>query len=1184
MDKQSAVNPGKGVKVSALKISGFQVEIEKPKQDTSEVDEWVAQVIRKTETGDKTKNQGGKPTKVKSKAVTYPQINIVTVSPRNPELPNPVDTYISTAQWMPKEEIQKYYHLHPDVYDQDSVQTAIGRRFPDGLSVQDLCPIPSDDPERVKEPRELRNMPQNRKDYLQENIKQSHAEIVVEASPDGQTDKISGSAYNRTLTHGNERYENLMLTDHGETYTSHGDSDTTVQKDVEWILSKTPLSTIGKLSQVALAYKWSGHGTSMVDLKARTDTPRSTPCSVSLSDQLCDCPANAAYDIGRGRGNPRKICLGHNCWGITLNVPLQEIDRGEIRIWIDKYGCSLANNCPKGFCVHIRGVANLDKENFLKLLDRVNDRNREKEVFLEDIQNLRPPAYMNQTATLQTFRCTDDRTFSTPIDPDRHHQAIYKLWNLVKGNGQTPKMGTTALAQIPAATETHPLPHSGTPDRPSPPPRNLIKKVTQEVSRVTRHTNPGVTRSPYTTKISKDHPHQSVKNQPPTKMQCTDTPNRKRVLLAAGISLLLLITAGAATFGTITSHMRPVMDNETFTQVSGHKIQRRDTNITASDDPSDVNTIVALAKERAVTREEAQKKLNNGQIPIQTWVHDVTSVSFFTNLGGLEEDFNEAMELLDTAFFSMDQCLRTFRNASHLDTTKDLCERTIAGIHSHIRSAMNPIEEAFWTLNSACATEVKHKDFLIKELEHIKQRLETEPTGSRTSWYKNSGHNSAGPLRRKRAIGLITIAIIGAVGLLSAIPIALAVEDRAQQVQIDSLHNTMNLHHDEIKFIRDAVEPIEYITAASTSANHRISNGVLLVEGVINRLGSFINRQDGKFITTEKNTARAIATANSYYHSNHSTPISDDPDKEYAIQRQSCAVVTKAESSRTDKNARSTCPQITIVETVVCAMPHPGSDIIPHPHITGAYIDTKGDGFTMHGWVIYSNPHHSFKTTSQAPMDGYKIQNMGRKIFTRSGVSVSFLPARQVLADRIVIHTTGEFDLLYVRVTCHHGEETETGYITMFHNEDFTLGYNCALDHKLIRIQQAAIGVSVSYEDETAVERTKRHTNRFSILARNNNGENILGFLNDRIRNHHDLLRKDWLPATGIPGVFRPQIGTAHWPTILSVCMAAFATLIIAVILIRSRMLGKIWICCPGPHTCSNDSISSRATNQTSIA
>ena len=216
-------------------------------------------------------------------------------------------------------------------------------------------------------------------------------------------------------------------------------------------------------------------------------------------------------------------------------------------------------------------------------------------------------------------------------------------------------------------------------------------------------------------------------------------------------------------------------------------------------------------------------------------------------------------------------------------------------------------------------------------------------------------------------------------------------------------------------------------------------------------------------------------------------------------------------------------------------------------------------------------------------MNGYIIENMGRKILTRTGVSVSFLPARQVLADRIVIHTVGEFDLLYVQVTCHHGKEVETGYITMFHNEDFTLGYNCDLEHKLIHVPRAATGVSVSYEDESLVERTKRHTNRFSILARNSNGENILGFLNNRIKDHHGLTNS-WLPATGMPGIFRPQIGKTHWPTILSVCMAVFCTLIIAIILIKSRILGRVWICCPGPHARSDESISSKTTQQTSIA
>ena len=106
-------------------------------------------------------------------------------------------------------------------------------------------------------------------------------------------------------------------------------------------------------------------------------------------------------------------------------------------------------------------------------------------------------------------------------------------------------------------------------------------------------------------------------------------------MLASGIALLLLVAAGAATFGTITSNLRPVMDNETFTRVSGHKIQRRDTNNTAPDDPNDGSTIILLAKERAGIREEAQKILNNGRIPIQIWVNEVASISFFANLASV---------------------------------------------------------------------------------------------------------------------------------------------------------------------------------------------------------------------------------------------------------------------------------------------------------------------------------------------------------------------------------------------------------------------------------------------------------------------------------------------------------------------------------------------------------------------
>ena len=129
----------------------------------------------------------------------------------------------------------------------------------------------------------------------------------------------------------------------------------------------------------------------MVDLKKSAGIKRTTPCTIPLFNKLCNCPTRAAHDIGKGRGNPRNICLGHNCWGITINVPLQEIDKGEIQEWISKYGCSLANKCPLGLCIHIRGVASLDVEKFMRILDMINDRQQIGVITLDDIANLHEP-------------------------------------------------------------------------------------------------------------------------------------------------------------------------------------------------------------------------------------------------------------------------------------------------------------------------------------------------------------------------------------------------------------------------------------------------------------------------------------------------------------------------------------------------------------------------------------------------------------------------------------------------------------------------------------------------------------------------------------------------------------------------------------------------------------------------
>ena len=179
---------------------------------------------------------------------------------------------------------------------------------------------------------------------------------------------------------------------------------------------------------------------------------------------------------------------------------------------------------------------------------------------------------------------------------------------------------------------------------------------------------------------------------------------------------------------------------------------------------------------------KAHQILRNGRVPVPVWTSEIASVSFFTNLAGLEDDFTEALDMIDAAYFSLSDCVGVFNDSMMKDDGRIICEKTIAAIHSHIRAAINPIEEAFWNLNAMCATQIEHQDFLIMDLEKIKARL----TGK-----VKSKDDSEQALRKKRAIAALAILIIAAVTTLSAgIAIALAVESSAKHQEIEYLHNT----------------------------------------------------------------------------------------------------------------------------------------------------------------------------------------------------------------------------------------------------------------------------------------------------------------------------------------------------------------------------------------------------------
>ena len=60
---------------------------------------------------------------------TKPQVNIVTVSLRTPQVRDPVETFASTGEWVSRDEAERFYHTHPDVSDLATVQNIMDMRF-----------------------------------------------------------------------------------------------------------------------------------------------------------------------------------------------------------------------------------------------------------------------------------------------------------------------------------------------------------------------------------------------------------------------------------------------------------------------------------------------------------------------------------------------------------------------------------------------------------------------------------------------------------------------------------------------------------------------------------------------------------------------------------------------------------------------------------------------------------------------------------------------------------------------------------------------------------------------------------------------------------------------------------------------------------------------------------------------
>ena len=75
----------------------------------------------------------------------------------------------------------------------------------------------------------------------------------------------------------------------------------------------------------------------------------------------------------------------------------------------------------------------------------------------------------------------------------------------------------------------------------------------------------------------------------------------------------------------------------------------------------------------------------------------------------------------------------------------------------------------------------------------------------------------------------------------------------------------MSKAKNSLEIIKDTVQPTTFINAAVANSNHQISNSVLLVNEVINKIEDYSARSNGQHTTSEKNVARSISAAMKYY-------------------------------------------------------------------------------------------------------------------------------------------------------------------------------------------------------------------------------------------------------------------------------------------------------------------------------
>ena len=214
---------------------------------------------------------------------------------------NPIKVKEDSGDWPPSQEAAEFLHLHrntqeknlPDLFQVYGADlNFIDPTQPDpSLNIDDLTPNPT----RTDGTKSGASgtSPRYGTDFLSTKIRKRYEQQAAIAAADN---RFSDQQIERIRRYGMNAFSNVNTDDEEEAYLDPAYGPVPVfgpkpgqRKDLLWITIGSTADARIKLAMIALANRYTGHGTSMAELKSIAHYPTTTPCDIDLTNDLCNC-------------------------------------------------------------------------------------------------------------------------------------------------------------------------------------------------------------------------------------------------------------------------------------------------------------------------------------------------------------------------------------------------------------------------------------------------------------------------------------------------------------------------------------------------------------------------------------------------------------------------------------------------------------------------------------------------------------------------------------------------------------------------------------------------------------------------------------------------------------------------------------------------------------------------------